>query len=208
MKNFIFDLDGTLIDTMDMYLLPLQSVLAKHGYNITHEETKPFFGITAADALGQIGVPEADRQAIEDEWYKVVYAQNATINTFDGVDDTLAQLNDADGVKLIVATSKVRDEYEAEFIPKFEIAKYFSGAVTASDTKNHKPAPDPILAGIKEGNGIAEDSVYVGDTINDMRAAHAAGIKFAGAMWGAAMPERLADADYKLTHPSDLLKLL
>jgi len=125
-----------------------------------------------------------------------------------GVDDTLAKLTQAAGVKLIVATSKVRDEYETEFIPKFEIAKYFSGAVTASDTKLHKPNPDPILAGIKLGNNVPADSVYVGDTINDMTAAHAAGIKFAGAMWGAAMPEKLAEADYQLQHPSDLLKLI
>lgn len=208
MKNFIFDLDGTLIDTMDMYMIPMQTVLANHGINLTHEETNPFFGITAADALSQIGVPEKDRQAIEDEWYQVVYQQHVDIHTFAGVDDTLAKLTQAAGVKLIVATSKVRDEYETEFIPKFEIAKYFSGAVTASDTKLHKPNPDPILAGIKLGNNVPADSVYVGDTINDMTAAHAAGIKFAGAMWGAAMPEKLAEADYQLQHPSDLLKLI
>jgi len=82
MKNFIFDLDGTLIDTMDMYMIPMQTVLANHGINLTHEETKPFFGITAADALSQIGVPEKDRQAIEDEWYQVVYQQHVDIHTF------------------------------------------------------------------------------------------------------------------------------
>ena len=51
-----------------------------------------------------------------------------------------------------------------------------------------------------------ENSVYVGDTINDLKAAHNAGIKFAGALYGSSQPKH-SDADYPLHEPQDLLKI-
>ncbi|WP_263849839.1 HAD hydrolase-like protein [Lentilactobacillus parafarraginis] len=50
MNYFIFDVDGTLIDSEQMYMLPLQKVLKKHGYDVSDAAVEKVFGITAADA--------------------------------------------------------------------------------------------------------------------------------------------------------------
>ena len=52
-----------------------------------------------------------------------------------------------------------------------------------------------------------ETAVYVGDTVNDEKAAHAAGVKFASALYGAANPEKIMDGDFLLYQPTDLLNI-
>ena len=57
------------------------------------------------------------------------------------------------------------------------------------------------------GNTDLSEAVYVGDTVNDLLAAHAAGIKFAAALYGSGDKDKLADADFMLTSPEQLLDL-
>ena len=79
--------------------------------------------------------------------------------------------------------------------------------ITSADTVKHKPYPEPILAAVEKLGARPEESVYVGDTVNDLRAAKAAGVKFAGALYGSANLDAIKDADYPLTSPLDLLKI-
>lgn len=208
MKNFIFDVDGTLIDTIKMYIPALQTTLTKHGYQREYNELTKVFGITALDALRAVGVKEAELQPIFKEWFTLAYQNDDKVSVFSGIEETLIQLKTQPDVKLVIATSKTNDEYVNEFAPKFSIAKYFDAHVTADDTQKHKPDPDPILAGLKKVNAAPESSIYIGDTINDLTAAHAAGIKFGAALWGSAQPENLGAADFPLEHPRELLKLV
>lgn len=60
MKNFIFDVDGTLIDTREMYVPALQQTLENHGYAPTEDELNHSFGISGDDALKLIGVTDDD----------------------------------------------------------------------------------------------------------------------------------------------------
>lgn len=208
MKNFIFDVDGTLIDTIKMYMPAMQITLAKHGYDREYDELSRVFGITAIDALREVGVRDNDLQPIFKEWFALAYQNSDKVSVYAEIDDTLRQLKAHFGVKLVVATSKTNDEYVNEFQPKFSIAKYFDAHITADDTQKHKPEPEPILAGLAKINAAPDESMYIGDTINDLKAAHAAGIKFGSALWGAAAPEELGDADFSLQRPSELLRLL
>ncbi len=69
--------------------------------------------------------------------------------------------------------------------------------------KSIKPAPDPILAAMNKMGADPATTVCVGDTINDMKAAHAAGAKFAGALYSsAANPDSIKDADFPLMKPA------
>ena len=158
-ENFIFDIDGTLIDTIDMYMPAMIDVLAQHGHPVAPdkvEQTKhDLFGITGQDALRLAGISE-------DEEY---------------------------------------------FVNKYDFAKLFKVAITSADTKKHKPAPDPILAAMDKMGADPATTVYVGDTINDMKAAHAAGAKFAGALYSSANPDSIKDADFPLMKPADLLEI-
>lgn len=210
-NNFIFDIDGTLIDTFDMYMPPMITILRQHGYHITPKDELPtmkkLFGITGADALRIFGVRPDERATIQKEWIAATYKRKKLVKVIDQVPKALAALAKVKGNHLAVATSKLRHEYETHFAPEYPFARLFEVAITSSDTIKHKPDPEPLLAAIAKLKAAPENCVYVGDTINDQKAARAAGIKFAGALYGSANPESIANADYPLRSPMDLLKI-
>ncbi|WP_367341290.1 HAD family hydrolase [Limosilactobacillus sp.] len=209
--NFIFDVDGTLLDTVDMYMPAAFAVLAKYGIVIDKKDQpakiRRWFGIPAREMLEDAGIPADKLDAALQDNIDVAYQHEDRVHVIDGVDDMLAQLSKRPGIKLAVATSKIRDEYKAHVADRFSFDKYMMARITATDTKRHKPFPDPILAAMKKLDAKPENTVYVGDTPNDGKAAHAAGVKFAGAMYGSVNPKAIANADFPLKTPADLLKI-
>lgn len=210
-KNFIFDIDGTLIDTIDMYMPAMIETMAKHGHPVAPdkvEQTKhDLFGITGKDALKLAGIPDDEIPAIQQDWFDLAYARADRAKVIPGIPEVLTKLAERPDTKLAIATSKLADEYQQYFVQQYDFAKLFKVAITSANTKKHKPAPDPVLAAMEKMSADPATSVYVGDTINDLKAAHAAGIRFAGALYSSANPDSIADADFPLHQPSDLLKI-
>ncbi|MBB1079517.1 HAD family hydrolase [Limosilactobacillus sp. STM2_1] len=209
--NFIFDIDGTLIDTLDMYMPAMIDTLAKHGHPVAPdkvEQTKhDLFGITGKDALRLAGIAEEEIPAIQKDWFNLAYERADRAKVIEGIPEMLNALAHRSNTKIAIATSKLADEYQEYFVKQYDFAKLFKVAITSADTKKHKPSPDPILAAMKAMNADPQKAVYVGDTINDLKAAHAAGIKFAGALYGSVNPDSIKDADFPLHKPSDLLEI-
>lgn len=211
-QNFIFDIDGTLINTIDMYMPALIELLADWGYPVPEdqvEQTKhDLFGITGYDALKILGIPEEKIAPMQADWFDRSYAREDRVTVFTGIPAALTQLAERPHTQLAVATSKTRVEYTEHFADRYHFAKLFTTAVTSDDTPQGKPDPAPILLAMEELNAQPEATVYVGDTINDLKAAHAAGAKFAAALYGSAKPETIkAAADFLLETPLDLLKI-
>lgn len=210
-ENFIFDIDGTLIDTIDMYMPAMIDTLAQHGHPVAPdkvEQTKhDLFGITGQDALRLAGISEDEIPAIQQDWFKLAYQRADQVKMIDGIPEMLNALANREDAKIAIATSKLADEYQEYFVNKYDFAKLFKVAITSADTKKHKPAPDPILAAMDKMGADPATTVYVGDTINDMKAAHAAGAKFAGALYSSANPDSIKDADFPLMKPADLLEI-
>ncbi|MCC4323834.1 HAD-IA family hydrolase [Lactobacillus reuteri] len=210
-ENFIFDIDGTLIDTIDMYMPAMIDTLAQHGHPVAPdkvEQTKhDLFGITGQDALRLAGISEDEIPAIQQDWFKLAYQRADQVKVIEGIPEMLNTLANREDAKIAIATSKLADEYQEYFVNKYDFAKLFKVAITSADTKKHKPAPDPILAAMDKMGADPATTVYVGDTINDMKAAHAAGAKFAGALYSSANPDSIKDADFPLMKPADLLEI-
>lgn len=210
-ENFIFDIDGTLIDTIDMYMPAMIDTLAQHGHPVAPdkvEQTKhDLFGITGQDALRLAGISEDEIPAIQQDWFKLAYQRADRAKVIEGIPEMLNTLANREDAKIAIATSKLADEYQEYFVNKYDFAKLFKVAITSADTKKHKPAPDPILAAMNKMGADPATTVYVGDTINDMKAAHAAGAKFAGALYSSANPDSIKDADFPLMKPADLLEI-
>ncbi|OYS61068.1 HAD family hydrolase [Limosilactobacillus reuteri] len=208
-ENFIFDIDGTLIDTIDMYMPAMIDTLAQHGHPVAPdkvEQTKhDLFGITGQDALRLAGISEDEIPAIQQDWFKLAYQRADQVKVIEGIPEMLNTLANREDAKIAIATSKLADEYQEYFVNKYNFAKLFKVAVTSADTKKHKPDPDPILAAMDKMGADPATTVYVGDTINDMKAAHVAGAKFAGALYSSANPDSIKDADFPLIKPADLL---
>ena len=210
-ENFIFDIDGTLIDTIDMYMPAMIDTLAQHGHPVAPdkvEQTKhDLFGITGRDALRLTGISEEEIPEMLKDWFDLAYQRADQAKVIEGIPEMLNTLANREDAKIAIATSKLADEYQEYFINKYDFAKLFKVAITSADTKKHKPAPDPILAAMNKMGADPATTVYVGDTINDMKAAHAAGAKFAGALYSAANPDSIKDADFPLMKPADLLEI-
>ena len=210
-ENFIFDIDGTLIDTIDMYMPAMIDTLAQHGHPVAPdkvEQTKhELFGITGRDALRLAGISEDEIPAIQQDWFKLAYQRADRAKVIEGIPEMLNTLANRKDAKIAIATSKLADEYQEHFVNKYDFAKLFKVAITSADTKKHKPAPDPILAAMDKMGADPATTVYVGDTINDMKAAHAAGAKFAGALYSSANPDSIKDADFPLMNPADPLEI-
>lgn len=210
-ENFIFDIDGTLIDTIDMYMPAMIDTLAQHGHPVAPdkvEQTKhDLFGITGRDALRLAGISEEEIPEMLKDWFDLAYQRADRAKVIEGIPEMLNTLANREDAKIAIATSKLADEYQEYFVNKYDFAKLFKVAITSADTKKHKPAPDPILAAMDKIGADPATTVYVGDTINDMKAAHAAGAKFAGALYSSANPDSIKDADFPLMKPADLLKI-
>lgn len=210
-ENFIFDIDGTLIDTIDMYMPAMIDTLAQHGHPVAPdkvEQTKhDLFGITGRDALRLAGISEEEIPEMLKDWFDLAYQRADRAKVIEGIPKMLNTLANREDAKIAIATSKLADEYQEYFVNKYDFAKLFKVAITSADTKKHKPAPDPILAAMNKMGADPATTVYVGDTINDMKAAHAAGAKFAGALYSSANPDSIKDADFPLMKPADLLEI-
>ena len=210
-ENFIFDIDGTLIDTIDMYMPAMIDTLAQHGHPVAPdkvEQTKhDLFGITGRDALRLAGISEEEIPEMLKDWFDLAYQRADRAKVIEGIPEMLNTLANREDAKIAIATSELADEYQEYFVNKYDFAKLFKVAITSADTKKHKPAPDPILAAMDKMGADPATTVYVGDTINDMKAAHAAGAKFAGALYSSANPDSIKDADFPLMKPADLLEI-
>ena len=210
-ENFIFDIDGTLIDTIDMYMPAMIDTLAQHGHPVAPdkvEQTKhDLFGITGQDALRLAGISEEEIPEMLKDWFDLAYQRADRAKVIEGIPEMLNTLANREDAKIAIATSKLADEYQEYFVNKYDFAKLFKVAITSADTKKHKPAPDPILAAMNKMRADPATTVYVGDTINDMKAAHAAGAKYAGALYSSANPDSIKDADFPLMKPADLLEI-
>jgi pyrophosphatase PpaX len=185
----VFDLDGTLIDT-----IPL--ILESHRH-----ATRTVLGRELPDdlLLSGIGRPLlAQMQVFDPERYQELFDAYRTWNhanterllrRFDGIDDVLLRLERA-GLRLGIVTSKSRDAVDLAFriIPA---AVTFEAVVTIEDTSRHKPEPEPILLALERLGGDPDDAVYVGDAPYDVQAARAAGCAAVAVTWGAAPVDRL-----------------
>lgn len=211
MNYFIFDIDGTLINTFDMYMPALFTTLANHGITFSTEKqerlAKQMYGLAALSSLKTLGVPGELIPKINREWMERAYERVEQTTVISGIPAILRTLDQKPENQLAIVSSKTRLEYQQYFKNKYDFARYFAVTVMADDTSKHKPNPEPIEYALRKMGADPQKTVYIGDMATDMQAAHAAGIKFAGARYGSVNPAAIARADFELNVPADLLSL-
>lgn len=203
MKNFIFDIDGTLLDTEAMYMKSLQAILHERGLAYSYAELATTFGIPSKDALLRLKVP--DWPKVLELWGPRTQDYRDTVAIYAGVTDALTQLR-ARGAHLAVMTSKRQFEYDRDVV-SLGLDAYFDQKVVAEDVAHGKPAPDGILLAMQRLGAQAGATVYVGDTLYDQQAAHAAKVSFGFAAWNGKRPRDLTP-DVSFLTPQAMLKLL
>jgi pyrophosphatase PpaX len=188
----VFDLDGTLVDTIGLILASYQ-----HAFTTVlgraEDETliRSWIGQPLIRGFRSLAPEHAD------ELYATYLAWNRAnterlIRRYAGMDVLLADLRSA-GVRLAAATSKLRPP-AADALRLAGLDAYLDALVTMEDTEAHKPDPAPLLLAAERVGGSVGAAAYVGDAVVDVRAAQNAGMAAVGVTWGAGTREALVGA--------------
>lgn len=183
----MFDMDGTLVNSrqaiVDSYWDASEQVIG-HRHPTDEAELEAVLKLRGVEAFPRVvGSDDPAKLVPFAEAFQAAYARHQqTVPTYPGLEDALQALA-AMGVKLGIATSKARARLDLD-LSRLGLADYFAYTVTGDEVANGKPAPDPIFA-VADGLGVAvENGLYVGDGENDVRAAHAAGMRAVGVAFG------------------------
>ena len=171
----LFDLDGTLADSMTSIAAALVDTLASHGHVTTVEQLMPLFGPSMPAVIQRV-VPvddaEAERlyQAYLPNYYERYLPRTRPIPGADGLLEELAAL-----MPLAVVTSKIEDGARS-LLAQLGWAEHFAVVVGRDTSGGIKPSPEPVHHALAALGVDAARAAFVGDTEEDMRAAAAAGV--------------------------------
>lgn len=205
--TIIFDLDGTLLDSKNLIFRSFIHTFEhfRPGYNLTDEELESFFGPTLHQTFSKYSNDEKEIEQMI-AYYREFNVSNHDnmVKLFPGCKELINTLHKKK-YKLAIVSSK-KDDLVNHALEIFGIKDMFDIVIGAEMVKKHKPDPEGILLALKELD--AKHACYVGDTINDMIAAKAAGIKCVAAMYSAD-PEKMIEIepDYLINKLSDMLRI-
>lgn len=205
--GLVFDLDGTLSDSVAMILKSSSSTHEKMG--LPWEEAacrayigRPMYETAAAFAPGR---EEEYRQTFAD--FNMVYLPKM-IKPFPGVLSLLAGLQEHE-VPMSIVTSRLQwgADWSVEILG---IEKYFTAVMGVEASSKHKPDPEPALLALGKMGVAPERAAFIGDAPVDMSCGKAAGMTAIGVGWGVGSEEALreAGADYFVKNTNELCRLL
>lgn len=184
-RTILFDLDGTLIDSLELILASYRHTMATHLGSVPPDRAwMRTMGTPLAAQLRDFARDEAEAEAM----LATYLAHNARVHdrlvrSFRGVEETLTWLR-LRGARLGVVTSKLRDGAERGLRACGLERGWFDVVVTASDPVPHKPDPAPVRLALERLEEAPSRAVLVGDSVWDLRAGRAAGTGTAAALWG------------------------
>ncbi|GGD23162.1 HAD family hydrolase [Hyunsoonleella pacifica] len=212
-KAVIFDLDGTLVNSIYDIADAMNEVLLKRKYKTFDYETYKTFVGHGVKSLIIKAVPEKDTN---DELIEAclndmmaIYSEVCTnkTKTYDGVLELLETLH-SKNVKLSVLSNK-EDSLTKKVVTSL-LPNYVNPTIGLKEERLKKPNPEVLLKICNTLKVKPEDSIYVGDTNVDIKVAKNANMFAVGVSWGFRDKDELikAGADYILNTPADLLKIL
>ena len=212
-RNAFFDLDGTLVDTVEGIAKALNEALAVSGVSISYSRSEVISMIgRGADTLLRKALKEKGNDdslfAIAKRNYLPLYEkyQIAGSRPFSGMKGTLEELLRR-GVRLFVYTNKpqklARELLEYHFPPLFD---EIDGQI---ETRAVKPNPAPIFEMMERHGLKKEESIYIGDSIVDSETAKAAGLPLILCTYGYGKYDEplLSKARYLVAEPEDIAKI-
>ena len=212
-KACIFDLDGTLADTLESMAYVTNEIMQKYGLKTLPTDNFRYYSGEGADMLMQRALKDAgDKELIYYEegrrLYREMFAADPMYKVvpYEGMPETLKELKKR-GIRLAVCSNKPHPAAVKVIAQLY--GDDFDMVLGQSDAIRRKPAPDgPLMIAGKFGVR-PEECMYVGDTSTDMKTGKAAGMFTVGALWGFRDRVELNanGADLVAEHPTDLVKI-
>jgi len=206
-RGVLFDMDGTLLDSENLSLeatnFGFREVL---GRETTDEESSKLIGRPISKVL---------EEWFPDKGHEIYSTGRAFFNShldrirmYPGVREMILKLQQA-GYKLGVVSSSHRSDI-AKLLGSAGVLQYMETFVGQEDTIYQKPDPEPLNLALKRMMLRPEEAVYVGDQPYDIIAAHGAGLRAIGAVWGTGLKSQLEAyrPDFIVDSPASLTALI
>lgn len=206
----IFDVDGTLVDSVDLHAKAWQDAFRHFGFEVPYPRVREQIG-KGADQLMPALIPQdvVDRRGQEISQYRSDYFKKQylpKVRPFPNVRPLFERIL-ADGTRIALASSAKGDELDA-YKRIAGIDDLIHAATSSSDAKHSKPEPDIFQAALGQLEPIQRDKVIVvGDTPYDIQAARRAGLRAIGLLSGGWPADRLRQEGATAVYPdpADLL---
>lgn len=200
-KAIVFDLDGTLLNTLEDLCDSTNFALRKCGFpKRSLSEIRRFVG-NGIRKLIERAVPETAEEPTITECYEIFcehYKGNMENKTaeYEGVSDMLRALYEA-GYKMAIVTNKA--DFAAQALCKNLFGDYVKTVVGSVDSRPNKPAPDGVYYALGQMGVEKSEAVFVGDSEVDIETAKNAEIDAVGVLWGFRDLADLQKAGVKMT---------
>lgn len=201
-QAIIYDIDGTLLDTLRMNMVPLQRIIEEETKcRLSYEEVLQYAAYPGLKVLQELHIQNPEK--VYERWVSYVNDFEEGATAYEGVEKLLKSVYGQ--CKQGVVSAKTRKQYEIDFT---KFMSYMDVAILSDDTFLHKPNPEPILKCVELLGMQASDCLYVGDALTDYKAARAAHVDFAYATWGSVSNEGIDDPTLVIHHPLELLEYI
>ncbi len=184
-STYLFDADGTLIDTVGLIVrcfqhtcgvfgglrVPAHEIEKSVGFSL-RKQMELYFGSLTDERFDELAKEHMDFQLKHYREY---------LRLFPGVAEGLACLSAA-GKRLAVVTARKRFTLEL-YLKEMGIFDVFEAVVTLENTTRHKPDPEPALEALRLLSASREDALFIGDSRFDLECAHNAGVDCAFVNW-------------------------
>lgn len=207
-KLIMFDLDGTLVDSIADITNSLNHAIAPYGIDgLTEQQAVAMVGEGLTRLIEQaVGaaraaiVPEVLERFVEH------YGRHLTDLTrpYPGVAETLAGLN---GYEMAVISNK-REAPSREILARFGLLRHFRYVLGSDSVEEKKPSPRPLQAIMGKSGLQPREAVMVGDSTFDIQAGRAAGVTTVAVSYGYRDKDSLKDADYIIDRMDELPAVL
>lgn len=207
-KVYLFDLDGTLIDSVELILKSFHHTREHHfGDRLPDDYYLGILGVTLRDAFRRMAdTPEAVEAMVKTYVSHNLDHHDAMVRPYPGVPEVIRELSRR-GARLGVVTSKLHDNARRG-LRVAGIEDAFEVVIGGDEVSRGKPDPEPVRLALERLGSSAADALFVGDSPHDIESGRRAGVKTAAATWGPYSRAALeaAKPDLWVEKPEDLLE--
>ncbi len=192
-QYYFFDVDGTLLDTMELIYQTFRYTCLKYGnFEIDRKDVTKHVGIPIMQQMKMYFKDFSDEKlneilASHREYQKQIYREY--LKLFPDTIEILEILKDKKK-KTALVTSRSLDSLN-RYLQHFKLEGVFDLVVTPESTENHKPDPEPVLFALDYFNAGREEALFIGDAEFDIKSGFSAGVDTAFASWGPNSPDEL-----------------
>jgi pyrophosphatase PpaX len=205
----LFDLDGTLIDSIGLLVQSMEFAFANRQNRPTVEYWTSGIGKPLRVQMAEWATDGEDVETLVSLYREYQNQHLEQLTTIYPDVLNVLQFAKTRGHRLALVTSKGRGMTERS-LAHVGLAGMFDVEVTVESTERHKPLPDPVLFALDQLRVPAARALFVGDSTHDMHSGRAANVKTAAAKWGPFSTEelRVTSPDFWLDSMLDLMPII